>query len=80
MNDWHPKLTTTFEEKEIFQALKSMEENKPPGKNRIPIKFYLTFWQILNKDFTELINYLFFVKKELPNSVTTAIIFHDPQK
>ena len=42
-NDWHPKLTKIFEEKEIFQALKSMEENKFPGKNGIPMEFYLTF-------------------------------------
>ena len=62
-NDWHPKLTKTFEVKEIFQALKSMEENKSPGKDGIPMEFYLTFWQILKKDFTQLINYTFFVKK-----------------
>ena len=79
-NDWHPKLTKTFEEKEIFQALKSMEENKSPGKDGIPMEFYITFWQILKKDFTELINYIFFVKKELPDSMKTAIISMIPKK
>ena len=79
-NDWHPKLTKTFEEKEIFQALKSMEENKSPGKDGIPMEFYITFWQILKKDFTELLNYIFFVKKELPDSMKTAIISMIPKK
>ena len=64
-NDWHPKLTKTFHEKEIFQAIKSMEENKSPGQDGIPMELYITFWQILKIDFTELINYIFFVKKEL---------------
>ena len=73
-NEWHPKLMKTFEEKEILEALKSMEENKSPGKDRIPMEFYITFWQILKKDFTELINYIFFVKKELPDLMKTAII------
>ena len=42
-NNWHPSLTKPFEEKELFQALKSMEENKSPGKDGISMKFYLTF-------------------------------------
>ena len=70
-----------FEEKEIFQALKSMEENKSPGKDGIPMEFYLTFWHILKKDFTEVINYIFFVKKkELPQSMKKAIISMLPEK
>ena len=46
-------------------------ENKFPGKDGIPMEF----WPILKKDFTEMINYIFFVKKELPESMKTAIIF-----
>ena len=42
-NNWHPSLTKPFEEKELFQALKSMEENKSPGKDGISMEFYLTF-------------------------------------
>ena len=79
-NDWHPKLTKTFHEKEIFQAIKSMEENKSPGKDGIPMELCITFWQILKIDFTELINYIFFVKKELPDSMKTAIISMIPKK
>ena len=48
-NDWHPGLTKTFEEKELFQALKSREENIFPRKDGIPMKFYLTFWPIIKK-------------------------------
>ena len=59
-NNWHPHLTKPFEEKELFQALKSMEENKFPGKDGIPMEFYLTFWNIIKHDFKELINYIFF--------------------
>ena len=47
--DWHPSLTKTFEKKELFQALKSREENKSSGKDGIPMKFYLTFWPIIKK-------------------------------
>ena len=57
-----------------------MEENKSSGKDGIPMEFYLTFWQILKKDFTELINYIFFVKKEFPDSMKKAIISMIPKK
>ena len=42
-NNWHPRLTTFSEEKELFEALKSMEENKSPGKYGIPMEFCITF-------------------------------------
>ena len=57
-----------------------MEEKKSPGKNGIPVEFYLTFWHIIKKDFTELINYIFFEKNELPESMKTAIISMIPKK
>ena len=40
-----------------------MEENKSPGKDGIPMEFYLNFWSIIKKDFKELINHIFFLKK-----------------
>ena len=79
-NNWHPNLTKPFEEKELFQALKSMEENKSPGKDGIPMEFCLTFWHLIKKDFTELINNIFFEKNELPESMKTAIISMIPKK
>ena len=79
-NNWHPSLTKPFEEKELFQALKSMEENKSPGKDGISMEFYLTFWHIMKSDFTGVINHIFFIKKELPESMKTAIISMIPRK
>ena len=57
-----------------------MEENKSPGKNGIPMEFCLTFWHILKKDFKEVINYILFLKKELPESMKTAIVSMIPIK
>ena len=57
-----------------------MEENKSPGKDGIPMEFYITFWHIIKNDFTELINHIFFVKKELTDSMKTAIISMIPKK
>ena len=36
-NNWHPSLINPFDEKELYQALKTMEENKSPGKDGIPM-------------------------------------------
>ena len=79
-NDWHPSLINLFEEKELYQALKTMEENKSPGKDGIPMEFYITFWHLIKNDFTELINHIFFVKKELSDSMKTTIISMIPKK
>ena len=79
-NDWHPSLINLFEEKELFQALKTMEENKSPGKDGLPMEIYITFWHLIKSDFTELINHIFFVKKELTDSMKTAIISMIPKK
>ena len=57
-----------------------MEENKSPGKDGIPMEFYITFWHLIKNDFTELINHIFFVKKELTDSMKTAIISMIPKK
>ena len=57
-----------------------MEENKSPGKDGIPMEFYITFWQLIKNDFTELINHIFFVKKELTDSMKTVIISMIPKK
>ena len=51
-----------------------MQENKSPGKGRIPREFYLAFWPIMKNDFTEMINYTFFIKTVLPESMKTVII------
>ena len=57
-----------------------MEENKSPGKDRIPMEFYITFCHLIKNDFTELVNHIFFVKEELTGSMKTAIISMIPKK
>ena len=75
-----PSLIKRFEEKELYQALKTMEENKSPGKDGLPTEFYITFWHLIKNDFTELVNHIFFVKEELTESMKTAIISMIPKK
>ena len=57
-----------------------MQENKSQGKDRISREFYLTFWPIMKNDFTEMINYTFFIKKVLPESMKTVIISVIPKR
>ena len=79
-NNWHPSLINPFEEKELYQALKTMEKNKSPGKDGIPMEFYITFWHLIKKDLTELVNHTFFIKEELTDSMKTAVISMIPKK
>ena len=51
-----------------------MEENKSRGKDGIPTEFYFSFWHLIKKDFTDLINHIFFIKKELTESMKMAIL------
>ena len=73
-NNWHPSLINPFEEKELYQASKTMEENKYPGKDGIPMEFYITFCHLIKNDFTKLVNHIFFVKEELTDSMKSGII------
>ena len=57
-----------------------MEENKSLGKDGIPMEFYLEFSPIIKNDLKELINHIFFEKKELPESMKTATISMIPKK
>ena len=79
-NNWHPRLITFFEEKELFEALKSMEENKSLGKDGIPMEFYITFWTIIKNDFTELVNYILFEKKRTTKINENDNNFNDSKK
>ena len=38
-------------EKELFEVLKSMQNNKSPGNDGLPKEFYETFWEELRKPF-----------------------------
>ena len=57
-----------------------MEESESTGKDGIPMEFYLSLWLMLKKDSTEVINYIFFVKKELSESKKTTVISMIPKK
>ena len=57
-----------------------MEENKSPGKDGIPMEFYITFWHLIKNNFTKLVNHIFSVKEELTDSMKTAIISMIPKK
>ena len=41
---------------ECEEALKNMKNKKSPGSNALPVEFYKTFWQDINKDLLESIN------------------------
>ena len=41
---------------ECEEALKNMKNNKSPGSDGLPVEFYKTFWQDINKDLLESIN------------------------
>ena len=62
-DDWQNKLNETFTEKEIYNSLKDMSEDRAPGKDGLPMEFYRTFWYLIKDDFTNLVNYIFFEKK-----------------
>ena len=57
-----------------------MEENKSPGKDGIPMEFYLTFWNILKHDFKELLDYIFFEKKRTTGIYENSNNFYDSEK
>ena len=56
-----------------------MNEDSAPGKDGLPMEFYLTFWYVIKEDFTELVSYIFFEKKEILKTVKTATISLTPK-
>ena len=43
-------LTSTFTEKEVFEAIAQMEHNKAPGPDGFPAEFYQKFWDVIKSD------------------------------
>ena len=73
-DNWHKKLEEKFTEKEIYNSLKDMSEDSAPGKDGLPMEFYRTFWYLIKEDFTNLVNFIFFEKKEITKTMKSAII------
>ena len=51
-----------------------MSEDSAPGNDGLPVEFYQSFWYLIKVDFTNLVNYIFFEKKEIAKTMKTAII------
>ena len=56
-----------------------MSEDSAPGKDGLPMEFYRTFWYLIKEDFTNLVNFIFFEKKEITKTMKSAIISHIPK-
>ena len=72
--NWHDQLISPFNDSEIKTAIFTMEDQKSPGIDGIPIEFYKTFYASLKEDLIEVINYILFQKQELTESMKKAIV------
>ena len=51
-----------------------MSKDSAPGKDGLPMEFYWTFWYLIKEDFANLVNLIFFEKKEITKTIKSAII------
>jgi hypothetical protein len=47
-------LYADFIEKEVFEAIMQMKENKAPGPDGFPAEFYQSFWEVIKIDLMRL--------------------------
>ena len=52
-------LAAPFSEKEVFEAISQMKNNKAPGPDGFPAEFYKKCWHIIKGDILSLFNDLF---------------------
>lgn len=64
---------------ELNTALVSLANGKAPGVDRLPVKFYKSFWPVVGKDLLEVFSDSF-CKGQLPLSCRTAVITLLPKK
>ena len=64
---------------ECLQALKSMNNEKTPGTDGLPVEFYKVFWNDLSEDFLNSFNYAY-QKGQLSVSQRRGIIKLIPKK
>jgi hypothetical protein len=48
-------LTTDFAEKEVYEAIIQMENNKAPGQDGFPSEFYQTSWEIIKHEMIKML-------------------------
>ena len=60
-------------EKELFDALQSMDNNKSPGNDGITREFYEHFWDVLKRPFISSISFSY-LNEELGTSQRQAVI------
>jgi exonuclease III len=56
--DENTSLTAEFSEKEVLDAINSMEHNKAPGPDGFPAEFYQRFWDTIKNDLMPLFHQL----------------------
>jgi hypothetical protein len=62
-------LTVVFTEKEVWDAIFQMEQNKSPGPDGFPAEFYQRFWRIIKDDLMALFQQLYTRSLPLFNNI-----------
>ena len=57
-----------------------MKNDKSPGTDRIPIEFYIIFYELLKNDLLQLYDNILFIEKDITNTMHQAIITLIPKK
>ena len=60
--------------KEILMTLKTMNKGKTPGEDGLPLEFYLTTWEIIKREFTEMVKFAIDIELELGQSQSKGIL------
>lgn len=78
-SEWSEWLERPFTEVEITQALKCLKEEKAPGPDGFPIRFYIEFWNVLGNDVSRALEE-FHSKGALCRSLNSSFITLIPKK
>ena len=62
-----------FSDKEVETAVKQLNKGKTPGKDGLPVEFYLTFWEEIKDVFIEMMNESF-EEGKLCSSCSTGVL------
>lgn len=66
--------------KEIKHSVDTMENEKSPGLDGLPVEFYKTFWDLISDDLLALYLYITNTKQELSETQKLAVISLIPKK